>query len=53
MTIEDMARQVATSDVTWRPGRTVIVDNSRLLHRRPAVDETTTRLLRRVHIWER
>lgn len=52
MTIEDMARQDATAEVKWRSGRTVIVDNSRLLHRRPAVNETTTRLLQRVHIWE-
>jgi hypothetical protein len=39
-----------TSEIKWIQGRTVIIDNRRLLHRRPAVAELPGRLLGRLHL---
>lgn len=41
----------ATDRIEWRPGLAVIVDNHRLLHRRPAVHEGTDRVLERRYVW--
>lgn len=52
LTLQEMASQAPTVAISWRVWRTLVVDNSRILHRRPAVTEASTRLLRRVHVWE-
>ncbi|MEU8061743.1 TauD/TfdA family dioxygenase [Microbispora bryophytorum] len=51
LTIDEMQRQSCTETVTWAEGRLLIIDNSRLLHRRPAVDERAERLLERIYVW--
>jgi hypothetical protein len=40
-----------TRTVEWRHGRVLVIDNHRLLHRRPAVAPGATRVLQRTYIW--
>jgi hypothetical protein len=43
----------STATVNWRAHRTLVLDNWRLLHRRPDVKGHITRTLRRTYVWER
>jgi Taurine catabolism dioxygenase TauD, TfdA family len=52
MTIAEMEQQEATTRVEWRTNRFLVIDNLRLLHRRPAVDSHAERSLERTYIWE-
>ena len=42
----------ATSVIEWTCGRSVIIDNHRALHRRPAVSPGRRRTLTRYYVWE-
>ncbi|WP_373319782.1 TauD/TfdA family dioxygenase [Rugosimonospora africana] len=48
-TVED---KPPTAYVEWRPGRLLIIDNFRVLHRRPAVHGQTKRVLERTYVWD-
>lgn len=50
---DDIASTAPTATVEWRIGRTLILDNHRLLHRRPAVARGEDRVLERTYIWSR
>jgi hypothetical protein len=52
LTVEEMEQQSSTVTVEWREDLLLIVDNARLLHRRPAVDERMDRVLERTYVWE-
>jgi alpha-ketoglutarate-dependent taurine dioxygenase len=52
ITIEEMEQQVPTSIVEWQQGQLLIMDNTRLLHRRPAVDGQSERVLERTYVWD-
>ncbi|RIT43487.1 hypothetical protein D2E80_21360 [Mycobacteroides abscessus] len=47
--IEDLS---PTFSIEWSCGRTVIIDNHRTMHRRPAVGPASHRVLTRSYIWE-
>jgi alpha-ketoglutarate-dependent taurine dioxygenase len=38
--------------IEWRRDRLLVVDNARLLHRRPAVDGLAERLIERTYVWD-
>ncbi|MGV9764944.1 hypothetical protein [Micromonospora tulbaghiae] len=38
--------------IEWDVGRLLVVDNFKLLHRRPAVQEQGKRLLERTYVWD-
>lgn len=47
----DVAAALPTSVVTWELGITLVIDNYKLLHRRPAVTAAAQRLLERTYVW--
>lgn len=49
--LAEVDAQDPTSAIQWRPGLSVIVDNHRTMHRRPAVDYGTDRTLTRYYVW--
>lgn len=51
MILHDIASTYPTATIEWQVGRTLIVDNHRLLHRRPAVAPGEDRVLARTYIW--
>jgi L-asparagine oxygenase len=52
MTSLQMEQQKPTARVDWQVNRLLIIDNLRMLHRRPAVDRHAERSLERTYIWE-
>jgi hypothetical protein len=48
---QDVAQAMPTSVVVWELGITLVIDNYRLLHRRPAVSGVSQRVLERTYIW--
>jgi hypothetical protein len=48
---QDVARAMPTSVVAWDFGITLVIDNYKLLHRRPAVSAASQRVLERTYIW--
>jgi hypothetical protein len=48
---EDMVAAVPTSIITWELGATLVIDNYKLMHRRPAVNANAARLLERTYVW--
>ncbi|MFF9601717.1 hypothetical protein ACF1GY_05485 [Streptomyces sp. NPDC014684] len=52
LSIEDVDREPATAQVDWSENRILILDNSRLLHRRPAVRGSGERILERTYLWD-
>lgn len=53
LTVAEMERQLPTTTIQWKQGRLLIIDNARLLHRRPAVSGKAERLLERIYVWDR
>ena len=51
--IEDVELQAPTVRVEWKPERLLVIDNFRALHRRPAVQGQTARILERTYVWDR
>lgn len=48
---KDIAEAMPTLVVTWEMGVTLVIDNYKLLHRRPAVSAATQRILERIYVW--
>ncbi|MGH8527793.1 MAG: hypothetical protein ACREXY_27320, partial [Gammaproteobacteria bacterium] len=46
-----MAQARSSDRVEWIPGRVLILNNRRVLHRRPAVGANQLRVLDRVYVW--
>ncbi|WP_144127755.1 TauD/TfdA family dioxygenase [Catellatospora sichuanensis] len=53
LTVDEVEGHVPTARVEWQPGRLLVVDNFRIMHRRPAVHGQTKRLLERTYAWDR
>lgn len=53
LAVQEVASCEPTARVTWRPGRVLVIDNYRLLHRRPAVSGEERRVLERTYVWSR
>lgn len=53
LTGQKMEQQLPTAVIEWKEQRILVVDNARLLHRRPAVDGSAQRILERIYIWEK
>lgn len=53
LTIEDMERNKPTMSIDWRQNRLLVIDNSRFLHRRPAVGIGVDRLIERRYVWDK
>ncbi|WP_170201790.1 TauD/TfdA family dioxygenase [Actinocorallia herbida] len=51
ITVEDVEEQAATTHVNWHPERMLILDNFRMLHRRPPVPDGVNRILERTYVW--
>lgn len=49
LSVDDVNAQRPTVVIEWREGRVLVLDNTRLLHRRPAV--TAGRVLERIYVW--
>jgi alpha-ketoglutarate-dependent taurine dioxygenase len=47
----DIAAAMPTSVVSWKPDVTLVIDNYKLLHRRPAVSAAAQRVLERTYVW--
>jgi alpha-ketoglutarate-dependent taurine dioxygenase len=52
LTVEEMERQPPSATIEWHEGRLLIVDNKRLLHKRPPVDGQACRVLERTYVWD-
>jgi len=52
LTIEEMEQREPTEVITWKEGQLLILDNARILHRRPAVNPGMKRVLERVYVWK-
>ena len=52
LSVDEVEAQQPTSVIDWRPNRLLIIDNTRLFHRRPAVDSGSDRLIERTYIWD-
>ncbi|MFG1858529.1 hypothetical protein ACGFJT_42325 [Actinomadura geliboluensis] len=52
ITIEQVAAYDPTAAVHWREGRIAVVDNHRLMHRRPSVTLKDGRILERTYVWD-
>lgn len=50
--VEDVEAIEPTVAVQWEPNRLLIIDNHRLLHRRPAVEPGSSRLIERTYVVE-
>jgi Taurine catabolism dioxygenase TauD, TfdA family len=48
--VSDIEGTPPTAMIRWQLGMTLVVDNFRLLHRRPAVDAATRRVLERTYV---
>ena len=48
--VSDLETTAPTVIIGWQLGMTLVVDNFRLLHRRPAVDAATRRVLERTYV---
>jgi len=53
LAVDDVEGLPATTRIEWQPGRLLIIDNLRVMHRRPAVQELTKRVLERFYVWNR
>lgn len=53
LTVDQIERQVASARIEWRQGGLLVIDNSRVLHRRPAVERRVKRILERTYVWSR
>lgn len=49
---EVISKLEPTSRISWSTTAVAIIDNHRVLHRRPAVESGVERLIERSHIWE-
>jgi alpha-ketoglutarate-dependent taurine dioxygenase len=49
--LEEVDRHAPSVEVPWRVGRLLVVDNFRLLHRRPTVSGIAERILERTYVW--
>ena len=47
----DVAAAMPTAVIAWELGITLVIDNYRLLHRRPTVAEAAFRVLERTYVW--
>lgn len=47
----DVAEAMPTSIVAWELGTTLVIDNYKLLHRRPSVSLSAERVLERTYVW--
>lgn len=52
ITIEQVAAYAPTAAVQWREGRIAVMDNHRLMHRRPSVIREDGRILERTYVWD-
>lgn len=50
--IEEIEERSPSVRIEWDVGRLLVVDNFKLLHRRPAVQEQGKRLLERTYVWD-
>jgi len=48
---QDVALAMPSSIVIWELGITLVIDNYKLLHRRPAVSAASQRVLERTYVW--
>ncbi|TDC47633.1 hypothetical protein E1258_28465 [Micromonospora sp. KC207] len=53
LAIDEIEGQTPTARVEWQPGRLLVIDNFRVMHRRPAVHGQLKRILERTYAWER
>ena len=53
LTVDIVQCQVPTVRVEWQVGQLLVIDNFRVMHRRPAVHGQTRRLLERPYAWDR
>jgi alpha-ketoglutarate-dependent taurine dioxygenase len=51
LTAQDIAAAIPDFIVKWELGDTLLIDNYKLMHRRPAVNATVTRTLERTYVW--
>ncbi|MEV5010984.1 TauD/TfdA family dioxygenase [Streptomyces sp. NPDC055692] len=51
VSIEEIERYPPSTRVDWQEGRLLLIDNFRMLHRRPEVSESGTRILERIYVW--
>ncbi|MEV1249503.1 hypothetical protein [Nonomuraea sp. NPDC049750] len=49
LSLDEVDARAPTAIIEWREGRVVVLDNARLLHRRPAV--LAGRVLERTYVW--
>lgn len=47
----EIAAAMPTSVITWELGVTLVIDNYKLMHRRPAVTAAAERVLERTYVW--
>ncbi|MBO2461467.1 TauD/TfdA family dioxygenase [Actinomadura violacea] len=52
VTIDEVSARAPTGTVQWHEGRIAIVDNHRLMHRRPPVPRESERVLERTYFWD-
>lgn len=50
--IDEIEQLPCTVRIDWEEGRLLVIDNRRLLHRRPAVARNSARMLERTYVWE-
>lgn len=50
--VEEMEKHPPSATIEWRRDCLLVVDNTRLLHRRPAVDGLAERLIERTYVWD-
>lgn len=50
--IEEIDQLPSTVRIDWEEGRFLLIDNRRVLHRRPAVAQGSARMLERTYFWE-
>lgn len=50
--VEEIDQLPSTVRIDWEEGRFLLINNKRLLHRRPAVDRGSARVLERTYFWE-
>ena len=53
LAIEDVEGSAPTVHIEWFAERLLVIDNYKVLHRRPAIHRQTNRLLERTYVWER
>ncbi len=51
VSLDEVTRHEPSARVPWVTGRVLIIDNFRLLHRRPAVSSVAERVLERTYVW--